>query len=142
MIQERIIKYLDFKGISKYKFYKETGISNGFLDKKGSIGTDKCEIICSYYIDLNPTWLITGNGDMLLGIAETAKNYYKNIPNRLMNQVNEPLSSYAENSIPNECVKLIENYQVLLNQKDILINELKLLLEESRNSVKFSKVNQ
>lgn len=65
MIQDRIIEYLEYKGISKYKFYKETGLSNGFLDKKGSIGADKCEIIFSHYPDLNLEWLITGQGEKL-----------------------------------------------------------------------------
>ena len=31
--RDRIIKYVEYKGISKNKFYKETGLSNGFLDK-------------------------------------------------------------------------------------------------------------
>lgn len=65
MIQKRLIQYIDYKGISKYRFYKETGLSNGFLDKKGTIGVDKCEIIYSVYPDINFEWLITGKGDML-----------------------------------------------------------------------------
>lgn len=65
MIRERILEYIDFKCISKYKFYKDTGLSNGFLDKKGSIGSDKCEIISYHYPDLSIEWLITGKGSML-----------------------------------------------------------------------------
>ena len=65
MIQYRIIKFLNYKGITKYKFYKDTGLSNGFLDKKGSIGVDKCEIIYSIYPEINFEWLITGKGFML-----------------------------------------------------------------------------
>lgn len=65
MIQERIIEYLEWRGISKYRFYKDTGLSNGFLDKGGSIGTDKCERIISVYPDINIEWLITGRGSML-----------------------------------------------------------------------------
>jgi hypothetical protein len=29
-IRERVLKYIDNKGISKNKFYKETGLSNGY----------------------------------------------------------------------------------------------------------------
>ena len=71
MIQDRIIEYLEYKGISKYKFYKETGLSNGFLYKKWTIGADKCEIIYSHYPDLNLEWLITGQGEKL---KENAKS--------------------------------------------------------------------
>ncbi len=70
MIKERIIQYLEIKGISKYKFYQETGLSNGALDKIGSIGADKCEVIYSHYQDLNLEWLITGKGEMLKGEVE------------------------------------------------------------------------
>lgn len=64
-IRERIIEYLFFKGISRYRFYKETGLSNGFLDKTGSINSDNCEKICYCYPDLNPEWLLVGKGEML-----------------------------------------------------------------------------
>lgn len=61
----RMRQYLEIKGISKYKFYQSTGLSNGFLDKSENIGSDKCETIISYYKDINPEWLLTGCGLML-----------------------------------------------------------------------------
>lgn len=64
-IRERIAGYLILKGISRYRFYKETGLSNGFLDKPGSINSDNCEKICYCYTDINPEWLLTGKGEML-----------------------------------------------------------------------------
>ncbi len=64
-IQERISKYLEIKGITPYRFCKDLGFSMGYLDKKGAIGTDKYLKIIKYYSDLNPTWLLTGEGEML-----------------------------------------------------------------------------
>lgn len=69
-IRKRILKFLDYQDISKYKFYKITGFSNGFLDKNGAIGSDKCEIICFHFKELNPEWLITGKGNMIKGLGE------------------------------------------------------------------------
>lgn len=66
MIRKRILQYLDLKGISKYKFYKDNAVSNGFLDKEGSIRSDICEKISYQYEDINLIWLITGKGEMLL----------------------------------------------------------------------------
>ena len=63
--KEKIIKYLDYKGISKNKFYKKTGLSVGFLDSGNSLGVDKLRLIIDNYHDFNPEWLITGNGEML-----------------------------------------------------------------------------
>ena len=62
---ERLNQFIDFKGISKYSFYKKTGFSNGFLDKNRNIGSDKCEIISIEYPELSIEWLITGRGEML-----------------------------------------------------------------------------
>jgi hypothetical protein len=63
--RDRIIQFLEYKGISKNKFYQKTGFANGFLDKTRTIGADKCEIICYQYSDLSLEWLLTGKGEML-----------------------------------------------------------------------------
>nr|DAN23108.1 MAG TPA_asm: HTH-type transcriptional regulator [Bacteriophage sp.] len=64
-IVERILQFIEYKGITKYEFHKKNGFSNGFLDKSRAIGTDKCAIILENYPEINPEWLITGIGEML-----------------------------------------------------------------------------
>lgn len=63
--KERILKFLEFKGISKNKFYIKTGISNGVLDKKSGLSMDTVEKFYSTYEEVNAEWLLTGKGDML-----------------------------------------------------------------------------
>lgn len=65
MIIDRVLKIIDFKGINKNKFYIETGLSNGFLDKVKDIGGSKIEQILNSYPEINPEWLLTGEGVML-----------------------------------------------------------------------------
>lgn len=65
MIIERILSFIDYKGLSKNKFYKETGLSNGFLDKVKDIGASKVEYILNTYPDLSAEWLILGKGEMI-----------------------------------------------------------------------------
>lgn len=67
---KRLRQFVDFKGISKYKFYQLTGIANGYLDREGNIGTDKCEQIISVFPELNLTWLVTGEGEMTVDSAK------------------------------------------------------------------------
>ena len=62
--RDRIIQFVEYKNISKNKFYKETGLSNGFLDKNNHPGADKLEQIIYTYPDINPEWLLTGQGEM------------------------------------------------------------------------------
>lgn len=68
--KERIVQYLDNKGISKNKFYIETGISNGVLDKKSGLTVETVEKFYSKYGDINLEWLLTGNGPMLKSTVE------------------------------------------------------------------------
>ena len=72
IIKKRILQYLDIKGISKYEFYQKTKISNGILSQKGGLTEDNILKILSYYKEINPIWLLTGEGPMLR--QETAPN--------------------------------------------------------------------
>ena len=69
--KEKIRKYLDYKGISKNKFYLATGLSMGFLDSGKSLGVDKLKIIISIYPDLSLDWLILDRGQMTRELAPT-----------------------------------------------------------------------
>lgn len=67
---ERIKEFIEFKGISLNQFDKEIGAGNGYIGKQivknASIGSDKIEKMLSKYIELNPRWLLTGKGEMLI----------------------------------------------------------------------------
>lgn len=63
--KDRILQFIEYKGISKNKFYNETGISNGILDKKSGLSMDTVEKFYSTYPEINPEWLLTGKGPML-----------------------------------------------------------------------------
>ena len=63
--KDRILQFIDYKEISKNKFYIETGISNGILDKKSGLSMDTVEKFYSTYPEINPEGLLTGKGPML-----------------------------------------------------------------------------
>lgn len=65
MITDRVLQIIEYKGISKSRFYKETGLSNGFLDKVKDIGASKVEDILNTYPEIDIEWLLTGKGRML-----------------------------------------------------------------------------
>ncbi|MBO9571199.1 MAG: hypothetical protein J7497_03175 [Chitinophagaceae bacterium] len=74
---DRILEYLKYRNLSPHAFEKACGIANGYLKKqtkgKGTIGSETLEKITSLYRDLSLTWLITGNGTMLIkDYTETA----------------------------------------------------------------------
>lgn len=98
---ERILQIIEYKGISKNQFYKETGLSNGFLDKVKDIGVSKLEQILKTYPEINPEFIIFGNKPMIKK-EETSSN-----------MVSEAQTSYEKKSNENEIIamqkKLLES---------------------------------
>lgn len=73
-IINRLIEYLENKGVKPTKFEKEIGLSNGYLGKQRERNADFGESIIRKIIDnspeLNIEWLITGKGAMLKSLKE------------------------------------------------------------------------
>ncbi|MGE4585836.1 MAG: hypothetical protein AB7D05_00675 [Mangrovibacterium sp.] len=65
ILKKRILQYLRLKGITKYEFYRKTGISNGILSQKNGLSEDNLLRFLSYYSDINYKWLLTGEGEIL-----------------------------------------------------------------------------
>ena len=65
-IIDRIKKIIEYKGISERKFCTEIGVSNGFLNKVSDVGSSKLMKILNRYSEINPSWLLTGRGKMIL----------------------------------------------------------------------------
>ena len=90
-IKERLLAYIRQKGIRPSEFERNAGLSNAYIQNvKNSIGADKLKGIISYYKDLNPEWLLTGEGEMLKSPSPDAEKetprppqgvpYYADLP--------------------------------------------------------------
>lgn len=121
--KQKILEYLNCKGISKNKFYINTGLSVGFLDSGKSLGVDKLREILDIYHDLNPAWFLPGDGPMLISDNELGEEGEKY--DRLVN-ISDLIKKIEELSIQlgtqiNENKHLHETNRRLQTQ----INELK-----------------
>jgi FtsZ-binding cell division protein ZapB len=133
-IRNRLIKYLIYKNISKYKFYQKTGFSNGFLDKSGAIGSDKCEKICSEFPDINLEWLITGKEPMLKEQAEvpqqnTAADDDYNINSIYIDKITRQAEQIGE--LKNENKNLCKEISALQNDLECRKKEITELRDEN-----------
>jgi len=102
----RLSEFITLKKISISEFEKVISVSNGLISKairgKKSIGSDKLEKIILSYTEINPTWLLTGEGEMLLSEEKKAAS---------------PLSGKEKNTLNGgeckECEKLKEKISFL-----------------------------
>ena len=99
--KERILKFLDHLGVTKNKFYTQTGISNGTLDKKSGVTGDTIIKIHNAYPDLNLDWLIAGEGEMLKSSVFSIHSDLKSIRDQYAAMVNFNPGDIPENGIIN-----------------------------------------
>lgn len=70
-VKERLKEFLSHKGIGQKKFAESCGLSAGFVNSiVNSIQPKTMERITMQYPELNPAWLLTGEGKMLKGNNE------------------------------------------------------------------------
>jgi len=65
-VKERLIQFLKYIGLSQRQFERSIGVGNGYVtNMTGTIGADKLLKIGVEYPQLNLTWLVLGEGEML-----------------------------------------------------------------------------
>ena len=138
-VVQRLNQFIEIKGISKYRFYQQTGLSNGALDKGDNLGSDKCEKIYYAFPEINLVWLLTGQGEMLKSNETVANN--QSIKGNSNNMIGENGSisvddkdSKAFNAILaeyNERLKKQEEYiQSLLEEQKSLHQQISKLIDK------------
>lgn len=66
--KEKLLYFIENKGISKEEFCKKIGIDAANFrgkNKKSELSTDKIVKILRYYREISPDWLLLGEGNML-----------------------------------------------------------------------------
>lgn len=64
---DRILQYIEHIGSNVSTFEKNAGLANGYIRKlKGMPSDKKLSDILDYYSNINKSWLLTGEGNMLL----------------------------------------------------------------------------
>ena len=67
-VKDRLTRFRQYKKLGQGKFEKLSGLSNGYLTQlRKAPGSEKLQRILCAFPDLNRTWLLTGEGDMLTG---------------------------------------------------------------------------
>ena len=120
-IKRRLFQYIEYKGVSREKFFHSVGLSLANFKGKAlesSLSTDSLVKILNLNKDLNSDWLLLEDGEMLKKEIPLDK---KDIPlDRFyqQNQVAEEQVQYNNNH-----TSKINNLMEVITQKDLLIQE-------------------
>lgn len=120
--KDRIQQYIDYKGISNSKFEIEVGLSNGYWRKTKSISSSVVEKILRIYSELNPLWVLTGEGEMLRpSTISTRDNTSSGVQNNLneIDMLNQRIQ-YLERIVSGH-EATIKSLETTIKSKDDLI---------------------
>jgi hypothetical protein len=99
LIKKNILKYLDYKGISKYQFYKLTGITRGVLDQNNGMSEENtAKFLAVYGGEVSLEWLVRGMGEMLIGSQDKIAYSYpiQQFKHELVQEENECYTAMRE----------------------------------------------
>lgn len=77
-IKERLVTFIEYKGVTKNAFEVKCGLSKRYVSNIGkTIGADVLEKVTATYPELNTEWLLSGNGKMIKSSQESIINTTK-----------------------------------------------------------------
>jgi hypothetical protein len=136
----RILQYLEYKGISKPQFYTDIDIKRGLLDsdKMNATVTDivVAKILVKYR-DIDPSWLLTGEGTMLRDNKISEENIMGTVPNAVpISPAEESIiyKMYKEKDL--EVKDLMETVGSLKEQIRQLKRENERLVSDAADSIR------
>jgi transcriptional regulator with XRE-family HTH domain len=116
--KERLREFIKYKGISERSFCLTIGVSFSYVNSiRKSIQPDKMKSITALYPELNPIWLITGDGKMLSDFNT----------NNINGSGNTAVAGDRNKVTNNDIAGMIElqkGYQTIIKEKDDQINRL------------------
>lgn len=135
-LTNRLETYIDYKKMDVWDFERRLELTKGVLynaiKKNTTIGSDKLEIIITNCKDLNPAWLLTGDGDMIIKVDVSVGHSQLSIGNNNVSQNIRDSNIGHQNIGTNELVneihylqKRISDLEKIIESKDEIIQLLK-----------------
>lgn len=99
-IKQRILLFIDKKGISQYEFYKRTGITRCILGQNNGISEENLTRFLDYFPSVSLDWLLTGKGPMLKEEKEDIQIlHHPKVPEKIVEQ--QSINLYDINAAAN-----------------------------------------
>ena len=136
IIKERLIEFIVSQKMSINKFEKECGLSTGYIkNMRKSVSPDKLQSIVQKFPELNPGWLMAGEGKMLKSNVNVSGDNSGVVVNG--NNSNSPIDNrhYYSDS-PDVLKAQIELLDERIKEKDAQIKEKDAQIKEKDAQIK------
>ena len=136
IIKERLIEFITSQKMSINKFEKECGLSTGYIkNMRKSVSPDKLRSIVQKFPELNPGWLMAGEGNMLKSNVNVSGDNSGVVVNG--NNNNSPIDNrhYYSDS-PDVLKAQIELLDERIKEKDAQIKEKDAQIKEKDAQIK------
>ncbi|WP_443937058.1 S24 family peptidase [Pedobacter sp. MW01-1-1] len=124
---ERLKQYIDYKELTNSSFEKKNGLSNGYiatqLKRNADLGESVFNKILDNCLDINPVWLLTGNGEMITD-KEPPVVMIESPPNHIHLSKTEKL--YNEQTIPLYDFKASAGLVSLFKEKENVLDHIRI----------------
>ena len=120
-IKEKILTFLDCKGVKKTEFFESIGIAPSNFKgaaKQTELGGDKIVRILTAFSDLSAEWLLRDEGDMLRTPSESSHSKCQNIV------PTEPLTAQSIEPLVDKFLNTIQNQSEEIGRLKARIEEL------------------
>lgn len=103
-VKDRIIQFIDYKGISVNQFERQIGFSRSYISNTKNISAEAASLILRVYSELSAEWILTGEGPML-------REERVSIPEK-------PIKS-AESGVPYYNVDFTGGFDLIMNDQTV-----------------------
>ncbi len=125
-IKSRILQYIQKKGITRYAFYKETGMTRGILDQPTGISEDNLACFVRYAPEVSLEWLICGKGNMIEETSPSSVIYEIPVQNpSLVHDLSQRYEAKTPSAVPEQDSPRIPLYEAdsITELRTLLIGE-------------------
>lgn len=123
-VKERLREFIKTLNISEREFCRQIGVSTSYVNSiRKSIQPDKMKSISDMFPQVNPMWLMTGKGDMILAGNNNQVNGHNNTA----------VAGNGNRITTNDIASMIElqkGYQDMIKEKDTQISRLISVIEK------------
>jgi hypothetical protein len=120
LLKKNILQFIEYKGLSKAKFYQDTGITRGILDQNNGLSEENLTRFLAFYPEVSLQWLFFGIGEM----TTSEKSERNHTEKSMVTEPNDKEINHLSKLLK-EREKVVSTQELLIKSQEDVISLLK-----------------